>query len=518
VPGCAPGVHGETEMAEITALILNFLKALGKYRWHAVSIAWLVALIGWAVVLRLPNQYETSARVYVDTQSILKPLLSGMTTLPNLDQQVMFMRQTLISRPNIEKVMRDTDLDVKATSTAEKEKMVDDLMAKIKIAGTERDDIYTISYTSTDAKLGKDVVQSLLAIFVEGSFGNKKQDSDKAVQFIDDQIKSYEAKLAAAENALKEFKVKNMGLLPREGGDWSARVAAANDALSQARLELAEAEQSRNAIRRRMSGGAEGGSAGGMVDPETESRLAAAQKNLDTLRLQYTEEHPDIIATKRLVEQLQARKKEEMKKGRPDPGIAASPMMQQLSVSLSDAESRVAALRARVNEYSTRVTTLRSQSVTAPEIEAQLVQLNRDYQVNRENYQKLVERREQAKLSGDLTSATDMLSFRTIEPPTAATKPSGPNRLALFSGVFVFALVAGLVGAFMLSQVRPTFLNHATLREVTGVPVLGSINMHWTDSQKVARKRRLLGVGAAVLVLFGAYIIGVAAMLARASA
>ena len=506
-------------MAEITALILNFLKALGKYRWHAVSIAWLVALIGWAIVLRLPNQYETSARVYVDTQSILKPLLHGMTTLPNLDQQVMFMRQTLISRPNIEKVMRDTDLDVKATSSDDKEKMIDDLMKKIKIAGTERDDIYTISYTSTDPKLGKDVVQSLLAIFVEGSFGGKKQDSDKAVQFIDDQIKGYEAKLAAAENALKEFKLKNMGLLPREGGDWSARVATANDALSQARLELAEAEQSRNAIRRRMSGGggAEGGS-GGMVDPETESRLAAAQKNLDTLRLQYTEEHPDIISTKRLVEQLQARKKEEMKKGRPDPSMAASPMMQQLSVSLSDAESRVAALRARVGEYQTRVTTLRSQSQTAPEVEAQLVQLNRDYTVNRENYQQLLQRREQAKLSGDLTSATDMLSFRTIEPPIVPTKPSGPNRIALFSGVFVLALVAGLVGAFMMSQVRPTFLSHAALREVTGVPVLGSINMHWTDSQKVLRKRRLFGLGAAVLLLIGTYAVGVVTMLARASA
>jgi polysaccharide chain length determinant protein (PEP-CTERM system associated) len=193
-------------------------------------------------------------------------------------------------------------------------------------------------------------------------------------------------------------------------------------------------------------------------------------------------------------------------------------MMQQLSVSLSDAESRVAALRARVSEYSTRVTTLRSQSQTAPEIEAQLVQLNRDYEVNRENYQKLVERREQAKLSGDLSSATDMLTFRVVEPPLAATKPSGPNRLALFSGVFIFALAAGLGGAFMMSQVRPTFLSHATLREVTGVPVLGTINMHWTDSQKVLRKRRLLGVGAAVLILFGAYIIGVAVMLANASA
>jgi polysaccharide chain length determinant protein (PEP-CTERM system associated) len=505
-------------MAEITAQILNFLKALGKYRWHAVTIAWLVALIGWAIVLRLPNQYETSARVYVDTQSILKPLLSGMTTLPNLDQQVMFMRQTLISRPNVEKVMRDTDLDVKAANSAEKEKMVDELMSKIKIAGTERDDIYTISYTSTDAKLGKDVVQSLLTIFVEGSFGGKKQDTDKAVQFIDDQIKGYEEKLATAENALKEFKIKNMGLLPREGGDWSARVGAATESLSQARLELAEAEQSRNAIRRRMTGGGGSAEGGGMVDPELEARIATAQKNLDNLRLQYTEEHPDIIATRRLIGQLQAQKKEEMKKGRPDPGAAASPMMQQLSVSLSDAESRVAALRARVGEYQTRLTTLRSQSQTAPEIEAQLVQLNRDYTVNRENYQQLLQRREQAKLSGDLSSATDMLTFRVVEPPMAATKPSGPNRLALFSGVFFLALVAGLVGAFLMSQVRPTFLSHAALREVTGVPVLGSINMHWTDGQKVLRKRRLLGVGVAVLLLIGAYGVGVATMLARASA
>jgi polysaccharide chain length determinant protein (PEP-CTERM system associated) len=505
-------------MAEITAQILNFLKALGKYRWHAVTIAWLVALIGWAIVLRMPNQYETSARVYVDTQSILKPLLAGMTTLPNLDQQVMFMRQTLISRPNVEKVMRDTDLDVKATSSAEKEKMIDELISKIRIAGTDRDDIYTISYTSTDAKLGKDVVQSLLTIFVEGSFGGKKQDTDKAVQFIDDQIKSYEEKLAAAENALKEFKIKNMGLLPREGGDWSARVNGASEALNQARLELAEAEQSRNVIRRRMTGGGSKEEGGGMVDPELEARIAAAQKNLDNLRLQYTEEHPDIIATRRLIGQLQAQKKEEMKKGRPDPGLAASPMMQQLNVSLSDAESRVAALRARVGEYQTRLTTLRSQSVTAPEVEAQLVQLNRDYNINRENYQRLVERREQAKLSGELSSATDMLTFRVVEPPLAATKPSGPNRPALFSGVFFLALAAGLVAAFLMSQLRPTFLSHAALRDVTGVPVLGSINMHWTDSQKVLRKRRLLGVAAAVALLIGAYGVGVATMLAQASA
>ncbi|MBQ5940880.1 MULTISPECIES: XrtA system polysaccharide chain length determinant [unclassified Massilia] len=508
-------------MAEITALILTFLKAIGKYRWHAVVITWVVALAGWAVVFKLPNQYEVSSRVYVDTQSILKPLLSNMTTVPNLDQQVLFMRRTLISRPNVERVMRMVDLDVKARDSKEQEKMVDDMISRIKIAGTERDDIYTITYTAPSAKEGKDVVQAFLTIFVEGSFGGKKQDSEKAVQFIDDQIKSYEEKLATAENTLKEFKIKNVGMLPREGADFGSRMIAANEALSQARLELAEAEQGRNAIRRQISGGsgAKGGASPSLpyVDPALEERIATVTKTLDSLRTQFTEQHPDIVANRRLLEQLQARKEEQAKNRKPsaDPGASYSPMLQQLTVALSEADARVASLQARVAEYSARVAQLRNQSAQAPEVEAQLAQLNRDYEVNRENYQKLVERRESAKLSGDLSSATDMLTFRVIEPPTAPPVPSGPNRLRLFSAVFVAALAAGLAGAFLMSQLRPTFLSHAALREVTGVPILGSISMNWTAEQTVRRKRRLVALGVSVLVLFSAYGAGVAAILVR---
>jgi polysaccharide chain length determinant protein (PEP-CTERM system associated) len=506
-------------MAEITAAFHTFFKAIGKYRWHAVVIAWTVALVGWAIVLQLPNQYETSARVYVDTQSILKPLMSGMTSLPNLDQQVTFMRRTLISRPNIERLMRMVDLDVKATDAKEHEKIVNDLMDKIKVQGTERENIYTISYTAPNPKLGRDVVQSLLTIFVEGSFGGKKQDSEKAVQFIDEQIKNYEEKLATAENALKEFKIKNVGLLPREGADYGSKLADATEQLNQARLELAEAEQARSAIKRQIAGDAKPGDTvdPAVADHELDDRIAAVTKNLDSLRLQYTDQHPDIIANKRLLEQLNARKKEEAAhpKHSIDPGAGYSPMLQQLNVSLSAAEARVASLRARVTEYAGRVSRLRSQSAEMPEVEAQLANLNRDYQVNRENYQKLVERRESARLSGDLSSATDMLNFRVIDPPMAPTKPTGPNRVSLFSIAFVIALAAGLGSAFAMSQLRPTFVSQAALREVTGVPVLGSIGMNWTTRQRVQRKRGLYMLATSVAVLAYTYGAGMAAILAR---
>jgi polysaccharide chain length determinant protein (PEP-CTERM system associated) len=512
-------------MAELTAVILSFLKAIGKYRWYAVFVSWVVAIIGWAVVYKLPNDYQASARVYVDTQSILKPLLSGMTTLPNLDQQVVFMRRTLISRPNVERVMRMVDLDVKTSNAKDHERMVDELMAQIKIIGTERDDIYTITYNNPNPKLGKDVVQSLLTIFVEGSFGGKKQDSEKAVQFIDDQIKSYEEKLANAESAMKDFKIRNMGLLPRQGSDYSAKMVEVSDLLNQAKLELTEAEQGRNAIKRQIAGDepapVASAEAAEAVDanPELDGRIQTINKQLDVLRLQYTEQHPDILAAKRLLGQLEAKKKEEAKKIKRsnDPGANYSPMLQQMNVALSVAEARVASLKARVDEYSSRLARMNSQSTAAPEVEAQLAQLNRDYLVNQANYQKLVERRESAKLSGDLSSATDMLTFRVIDPPTVPLAPAGPNRPRLFSLVFAGALVAGLVVALLMSQLRPTFLSQASLREVTGVPILGTIGMNWTNEQKIRRRRRLYAMGASVFALFGAYGGVMAAILIRPS-
>jgi polysaccharide chain length determinant protein (PEP-CTERM system associated) len=497
-------------MSEIYASLLGFLKAIGKYRWYAVAIAWVLALAGWAWVYSLPNQYQASARVYVDTQSILRPLLSGMTSVPDLEQQVTFMRKTLISKPNVEKVLRMVDLDVKSKSVAEHEELVDELMSQIKIQGTERDDIYTISYTNPNPKLGKDIVQALLTLFLEGSYGGKKQDSEKAVQFIDDQIKSYEGKLSTAENALKDFKVKHYNLLPRNGADYGGKMAELNDQLSSARLELAEAEQARNALRRQLpaADGADAPGADiGLGHPELDQRIAAVEKNLDALRMQFTEEHPDIVGGKRLLEQLRAKRADELKNRKPsaDPGASYSPMLQQMSVSLSAAEARVAGLRARVIEYGSRLAQLRQQMTAAPEVEAQLAQLNRDYQVNKENYEKLVASREAAKLSGSLTSATDMLSFRVIDPPTVPALPAGPHRLQLYTLAFLVALAGGLGAALALSQLRPTFLSQRTLREVTGLPVLGSVGMNWTDRQRVHRQRRMVALSMAFAVLVCTY-------------
>jgi polysaccharide chain length determinant protein (PEP-CTERM system associated) len=508
-------------MEDLITQLLSHLKGIWKYRWFAAVITWVVAIAGWIYVTALPDNYQASARVYVDTQNILKPLLSGMTNIPNVEQQVSIMSRTLLSRPNMERVLRMVDLDIKAKTVKEHEQLVDNLMSQIKIGGTGRDDIYAIFYNNESPKLAKDIVQSLLTIFVEGSLGDKKKDSQKAILFIDEQIKNYEEKLIFAENSLKAFKLKNMGLLPRQGGDYGTKAAEISENLSQAKLDLLEAEQARDSIKKQISGEEPvlnmEQSPADIINPELDSRILALNKNLDNLRLQYTEQHPDIISTKNLITQLETRKLEEAKlrKNSADPGANYSPMLQQLKIALSEAEATVAAMKARVDEYTDRSARLKALSNAAPEVESELSQLNRDYQINKDNYEKLVGRREVAKLSGELSANTEMITFRVIDPPTVPLKPAGPNRPKLFSIVFLGAILAGIGGAFLMSQIRPTFLSLSDLREATGLPILGSVAMNWTDQEKKKKKKVLYAFGLSLVSLLTLYGGIMAAMLIR---
>jgi polysaccharide chain length determinant protein (PEP-CTERM system associated) len=497
-------------MEELINQLMSGLKGIWKYRWYAISVMWLVATVGWIKVATMPDDYQTTARVFVDTQSILKPLLAGMTSVPNVEQQVSIMSRTLLSRPNVERVMRMVDLDINAKTPRDQERTLDDLMGKIKIGGTGTDDIYTITYSNRNPRLVRDVVQSLLTIFLEGSFKGKNGESRKAVQFIDDQIKAYETKLIAAENSVKEFKRKNTGLLPRQGTDYAGQLEESTDALNAAKLELVEAQQARNAIAAQINGDEPildtGIGTANVDNPELDGRISALNKNLDMLRMQYTELHPDIIAAKRLVAQLQARKIEEAKlKPSSDPGKNYSPMLQQLKVAQAAAEAKVASIAARVQEYNARHERLLAQANMVPEVESALAQLNRDYLINKENYEKLVGRREAAKLSGDLSSNTDMMTFKIIDPPTVPLTPVGPNRLLLFSLVLVGALLTGVATALLISQIRPTFLSPSELRDRTGLPVLGTVSMNWTAGEKIKRKRGTYAFGAALSTLFMAY-------------
>jgi len=491
-------------MDELLQRALVHLRAMWHRRWIGLLAAWLAAIIGVAIVFRIPEKYEASARVYVDTQSLLRPVMAGLAIQPNLDQQVALMSRTLISRPNIEKLVRMADLDFDVKSNEKREELIDNLMKTLQLGGNVTSNLYVISYRDAKPQQAKNVVQSLLTIFVESNLSDKRQDTRSAVKFLDEQIKRYEQSLQMSETRLKEFKIKYLGVpgqTGQAGGDFFGKMARLSDDIANARLELKAAQESRDSYKRDLAGETpnllpEGPMAGvPSTIPEIDSRIAAQKTRLDELLRTFTDEHPDVIGTRRVIAALEEQKKEELKaraKAASAPGKAAesndrNPVFQQMRVSLADAEANVASLKARLAAYEGQYAQLKASARMVPEVEAEFAQLNRDYDVQKKTYGDLLARREAANMGVDVQD-TGGTQFRVIDPPRVSPQAVPPTRLTLLGVAFALALAVGLLASFVASELMPTFHDARSLREVTERPLLGMVSK--LPSESAARKQR----------------------------
>jgi hypothetical protein len=215
------------------------------------------------------------------------------------------------------------------------------------------------------------------------------------------------------------------------------------------------------------------------------------------------------VNTRRLLKELEEVKRKEVlelrKSAMANPMSPTSNLAQQeMSRLLAGTEVQVASLRARVSEYMTRFNRTRELLKTAPQIESELAQLNRDYDINKKNYNDLVTRRESAALTGDLESAAGVADFRLIDPPRATPTPVSPNRILLLPMAMLAALGAGLVVAFAASQLRAVFFDSRALGAVSGLPLLGVVTMlaneNVTKSERRDLKRFVIALGGLLAV------------------
>ena len=497
-------------MQDIIDLVLSYLRAVWMKRWYALIIAWLVCLVGWGVVMKLPNQYEASARVNIDTQSFLKPLLRGLTFSTSPSQQIELMVSTLLSRPNLEKVARMTDLDLQVQTDQQMEDLLDDLKDNILLGkeGGRGQDLYVISFQNKDREMAKRVVQAVLTVFVENTLGENRNDSVTAKRFLDSEIKEYEQRLKDSEARLVEFKRKNIGYLSTTGSDYYQRLQTAMNEVESAKLVLTEAARQRDSIKEQIE------------DQEDElsfvfehsdaenptmydQRIQALQSRLDEMFLKYTEKHPDVITIKFQVADLEAKRDEEIA-ARIESGLMDSenPVLQSLKLSYGNAKSQVAALQARVRAYAQKVDKLQQLVHTIPAVEAQTADLNRDYGVIKGKYQELLTRREQAQITRKASQASDDIEFKIIDPARVPFEPSGPPRILLMSGVLLASIVVGIAFSLLLVLIKPTYSSVRMLALSTGMPVLGTVSLV-EDSGQLSMNRRYfyLFIGGSFMLL-----------------
>lgn len=529
--------------AEFRVVVENVLeqaRASWRHRWVALAAAWSVAVILWIVIFLVPDKYEATARVFVDTKTTLSQATHGISLGDDMDSQIQRVRQALLGGPQLQKVAQDTDLMAGALTERAQSEVLDELRKAIEIRGsmdpkglmpTPREaaqtaGVYTITYQNSLRAKALQVVDRLLNTFVEGTLGSKRQGSEQAQQFLTSQIADYERRLSAQEDKLAQFKKQNVGLMPREQGDYFTKLQAEMDDLSKARESLAVAARKRDELAKQLHGeqpfGASsvptapartGGSAtgaGSTPEPaDTATRIRETQARIDELLLRFTDKHPDVIALRQTLKDLQARQQEEIAAvRRGDPGAAdragltSNPVYQSIQLQYDQADVDVAALDQDIADRERNIAQLRSMASTAPEVEAEFSKLTRDYDVTKAEYHALVERLDEAKLGQD-ADATGLVKFEVIDPPTADFKPVSPNRPLLISGALILGLLVGMGVAYAKHQLQPVFVSARQLQALTGRPVIGAISRIWLTKYRGSRQRSTLlyAGGAAGLVL-----------------
>jgi polysaccharide chain length determinant protein (PEP-CTERM system associated) len=484
-----------------------------RRRWLALAVAWGVAVAGWLVVALIPSTYESKARLFVQMQSIL-PNQVGMTP-DERNNQLLRLRQTLLSNENLIRVVRRTELNSLADNEAELGRVVAALRTRVTVT-TQPDGMIELKATSNisgfsngqNARTAAASVQGLIDMFIEQNLSGDRRETGQSLQFLDEELARRETALREAEQRRMEFEQRFTGLLPGNGsvGD---RMGAARAEIANLEQQIMAAQGSVNAMRAQLQqtpqtipgldGGANAGTASGQI-AQLEGQIAQARGR------GFTDSHPDIIAARRQIAQLRPYAQAERQRGGAGAG-ATNPSYISLRTMLAEREAQLAAATQRRNQLQSDLAQLASRQASEPGMAAEQERLGRDYNVLKQQYDQLLANREQVRLRGDMATRTTPIQVQVVEPPAVPNAPSAPNRPVFLTAILFLALVAGLGAAFAAGQLQTTFPTQNRLAAVTGLPVLGALSEVVTAPERSRRRQRLLWFGGAGAALAGSWAI-----------
>lgn len=494
--------------------ILSYLKGALKYKWVVIIIAWVICLSGWIYVSAMPNKYSSQAKVHVDTRTMLRPLLSGMTIDTDLRGLLRLMQQLMFTKNNLEQIIKLSELSTTVKTPREQNKLIDELKKDIHINGGA-DDMFIIRYEAINPEQAKNVVQAVLTVFSEQTQLSTLGNVDSAQKFIDEQIQEYEMRLRNGEKARENFKRANLGLLPGEGGDLFNQIQQIAEALEETKLVLKETLSKKEALKKQLADALTSGNNDGADISETLStpddpQIADLKQKKDELLIRYTENHPSVIYINKTIKELTKRFVEKQaklaKEGGLDPSVMTNPYLQSIQVALNQVDADIASLNSRIDNSQKRLQKAQDELNARLSIETEIQNLNRDYEAIKANYNQLLASKETAAMSEKVDNQAEGLKFKIADAPNLPLQPSSPKRKLLYSGVLLVGIIFGGAVALLLYLIRPTIMSISQLRQITGLPVLGSVSMKTNAAESEKNKKDAIRYSFATLGLVVIYI------------
>ena len=466
-----------------------------------------IALAAVAVGLVLPKRYVSSTTILAGEANIIAPLMEGRAVPTGVADRARIAREVIFSRKVMADILETGGWADELDDPLARERAAEQIKLRTRVSSPGAN-LFEISYADKEPERAFLVAKRFAELFMEESLAAKERESREAYEFIDSQVKEYHGKLTDAESRLKVFRADNQDAAPGSETDVRTRIAQLRTGIEQARTGLSEMRMREASLQAQLSGEAEVSGAR-TRSGEMQIRLAELQGQLDRLRLEYTDEYPDVVRVRHQIEDLQvsiaAARASEVPGQRDEAAAMRNPLYQELRSDLAQVRSDAAGLAARISENEALLQQELDRGRRVADSEADLAELTRDYEVNRDIYQDLLRRRENARVSMNLDAERRGLTFRVQEPAALPLQPSGLRLLHFGIAGLVLGVVMPLVllGAFLFYD--PRVRQAAALAGQQSLPVLVSIPEFRTLADRRGEIVGWLKAGGVVILVVAVY-------------
>lgn len=490
-----------------------------RYRRILLAAFLLINVAIVAVALNWPPTYESSTTILVEQKNIIQPLMQGAAVATDVRDQARIAREIVFSRKVMTEALTSSGLLHDGQAELEQERIIDRARGRTKITNVGPN-LIRIQYRDRDPERAFRTTKMFAELFMHESLGSQAQESQAAFEFIDRQVKEYHEKLTQAEEALKQFRSENIDARPGTAAEVSRRIDELEATIERTALELKEARIRESSLEKQLSGEAEVTVALTRESQYT-ARIAELQGQLENLRLTYHDTYPDIVRIKHQIEDLREalarsrREREEAQKAaqatnRPfvDESVRVNPIYQQLKQQLFDTRTTIQTLQARLGEAKERLNVELERATRIHSGEATLAELTRDYEVNRDIYQDLLRRRENARVSRNLDRDKQELALQVHEPAFVPVQPSGVRFLHIVAAGGIASLLLPFGVLYGLVQLDPRIRLESVISRRMKLPVLTVVPHYWAPRERAVISGQLqwmVTLAMLTVIVFGVF-------------
>jgi polysaccharide chain length determinant protein (PEP-CTERM system associated) len=489
--------HSTANTDQLSAIARQHWNVLRRHVSLLILVSVVLAAAAVVVIALLPDVYQATTTILVDPQKIPeKYVTSTVTSDPN--DHLNTLKQQVLSTSRLQEIIDRDNLYPALRRTMSREEVLEYMRKKIKIELKQGSDqglsSFTITYEDRDRVAVATIANQLAANFIDWNLRVRQQQATDTTQFLSNELEQAKKSLEQQEGQLEAFRLKHVGSTPDQlDGNLQtisrleSQMQSNADAISRLDEERIMLTQSRPTITADVSSLSE------------RDRLMQEKRRLENelwkLRREFTDTYPDVVLVKGQLQSVTARLAA-------TPAPAADNTSQYDSVTqarltviareLDRHRGEQAALQQEISSYQSKVDSV-------PVLETQLTELTRNYEISRQNYQSLLDKRMSAGMSQDLERRQQGEHFIVLDQAKTPEKPIRPKRAPLMLGATLGSLLLTIAGILGVQMLLGTIDSEVQLRSLLpeNVRVLGTIPPIVSGTER--RQKRIAMVSALAL-------------------